>query len=61
MPFDMRVVLEYFDSRSMHVDCDIEGFLNIFLKVEATTTSQKRMGLVLDSFQNFANTPLLYN
>jgi hypothetical protein len=56
---DMRVVFEHFDRWGMHVDCDIEGFLDIFLKVEATSASQKRMGMVLDAFKYFTNTSLL--
>lgn len=55
----MWIVFEYFDSWRMHININIECLLDVFFKIEATTSSQQRMGMVLNSLQDFTYPSLL--
>lgn len=59
MSVNMGVIFENLDSRRMHINFDVELFLNSLFNFETTSTSKQRMVGVFDPVYDLTNLPLL--
>ena len=60
MSINMGVIFKNLDSRRMHINFDVELFLNSLFNFETTSTSKQRMIGMFDPVYDLTNLPLLW-